>query len=158
LLEGTDGGGKALWRDFVPYLQNHLDSGKFHLITPCVTGAPNAVPEDVLYYPQGLAILDQFFTGRCQACEEAHTRSHLWCLKRHELFDFYSVCAGAIEVARNVDQGESDYDGAIRYRATVSGVADVPPHDGMVNRVCILNDDWRVLSLFIVRRSAWWQS
>jgi hypothetical protein len=76
LLEGTERVGKTLWRDFVPYLSGNLDTEKFVLIEPCVTGPPTAVPDHVYYYPQGLAVLDQFLTGFCPSCQNA---SNSWC-------------------------------------------------------------------------------
>jgi hypothetical protein len=134
-----------------------LDTGKFVLIEPCVTGPPDAVPEHVYYYPQGRAVLDQFLTGYCHSCQKAGAKSHPWCSKHHELLDSHSVWAAGINLAHDVDQGKPGYDGVIRYRATVSGVADMPPPDGIVNQVRRFNNDWSILSVSMVHRSAWYQ-
>ena len=158
LLEGTEGDGKALWRDFVPYLRRNMDLGKFALIEPCVTGPPSAVPQHVYYYPQGHAALDGFLTGYCRPCQKAGAKSHPWCSKHHELLDYHSVWAAGINVARDVDTGKDDYNGVIRYRATASGVADMPPPDRIVNQVrqCQFANDWCRLSVSVVHRSEWY--
>jgi hypothetical protein len=144
LLQATEGSGKTLWRGFVSYMQNNLDTGKFMLIEPCVTEPLDAVPHRVYYYLQGHAVLNQFLTGYCGSCQNQGAKSHPWCSKHHELLDYHSVWAAAINVARSVDRNDEGYNGVIRYRATVNGVADVPPPDGIVNQVRILINNWRI--------------
>jgi hypothetical protein len=76
----------------------------------------------------------------------------------HELLDYYSVCVGAVNLASSVDKKEEGYNGVIRYRATASGVADEPEHDGMVNQVHSFNDDQRTSSVPVVYRNACYRS